>query len=164
MRPRAADEVHQHGLRVVGGGVGRRDAGVPVSGQLAEKRVPHAPAAVLGAKTLPPRQGGDVGPPDEKRDAPLRAEAPRRLLIPVRGLPQTVIDVRRGDTDAVFLPVRKKEMGKRRGIRSSRKAGHDGAAGREHRIPGDYPFDFLFNFFGGACLRVTGHDAQPPPR
>ena len=83
---------------------------------------------------------------------------------PVSGFAKVPHRVQMGSLqrNAVFFPVHRKEMGKRRGIRSTGKADDDGGSGGEHRIPGDYPSDFFFNCCNGRVPRLMGHGAQPP--
>ena len=166
MRARPARQVHEHGFRVVGGGVRRGDPPQRAALLLqngAKERIAHTAAAVLQAEALFPRERGHIGAKAAEGNAALGAEPPRRRLVRVRLLPaQAVVDVGGDQHDAVPGTVRIKEMGKRRGIGTPRKTGHNGTAWREHAIPGDYPFNLFLRFPHSGFPRLTGHGGQPP--
>ena len=144
--------------------MGRCNTAAGSAQKLPEKSIAQLSPAILHAKPLFTGQGRDVSTAAVKGNSPLFTETARSLLVMAGGGAQAMVDMRGHNRDAIFFPVRKKEMGKRRGIRSPGITDNNGTSGGKHRIPGDYPSDLLFNFRNGHGPLLREHDAQPPVR
>ena len=103
-RTRAPDEVQEHGLGVVPGVVGGKNSvKAAVFRRFLQKIIPQYPGSLLNGPPLPRRQGAGVSGAGDESDAPVRAEASDKGLVPVGGpAPQLVVEVGGGDGKALL--------------------------------------------------------------